>query len=283
MRFMARMHGVAVGPGLGLAVAALLAVPAAAAAPPVAPADSWFRVTSVADRVWRIDDRDTVNAYLIEGDESALLVDTTTGRGDLARCVAALTRRPVQVVATHGHGDHVGGIRQFKKVYVHPADLGVVRAFLPWWDWLGLRTRLVPVRQGDRFDLGHRLIKVIEVPGHTPGSICLLDVAHRLLFTGDNNNGMVWLFLRESTPLATYLQTLRRLNRRAGEFDTILPGHGAPLDAAFIGEQIVCIEHILDGTAEVKPYQWFGGTASVSQYKRAMVAFDPDHLRAELR
>lgn len=264
--------------GLGMIAPALVAAPTGSDQPKVG-ADSWFRVTLVADHVWRIDDRDMVNAYLVEGDKGALLVDTTTGRGDLARCVATLTQLPVTVVVTHFHGDHAGGIRQFEKVYVHPADLDLTKRNLPWRGWWGSRTKLVPVEQGYRFDLGNRIIEVIEVPGHTPGSICLLDVTHRLLFTGDNDNGMVWLFLKECTPLETYLATLRKLNQRVGEFDTLLPGHGTPLDAAFIGEQIVCAENILSGAAQPKPYTWFGGTASLCQYKRAMIAYDPNHLR----
>ncbi len=261
-------------------VGPLRAVRADAATPASSP-DPWFRVTVVADGVWRIDDRGKVNAYLIEGDESALLVDTTTGQGNLARCVSALTRRPLQVVVTHGHGDHAGGIGQFEKAYVHPADLRSARACLPWRGWLASRTQLVPVRHGERLDLGHRPIEVIHVPGHTPGSIVLLDMTHRLLFTGDNNNGMVWLFLRESTPLEVYLQTLRGLNQRSAEFDTMLPGHGTPLPASFIVDQMVCIEHILDGTAQVEGYRWYGGTTSLAKYGRAMVAFDPRHLRAD--
>ncbi len=262
-----------------LAASALRAEPAPAA-PPATVADPWFRVTRVGEGVWRIDDRDDDNAYLIAGETGALLVDATLGRADLARCVAAITPLPVTVVVTHGHRDHAGGIGQFERVHVHPADLAMAKGNLPWGGLFGSRTKLVPVQAGFRFDLGHRTVEVIETPGHTPGSICLLDREHRLLFTGDNNNGMVWLFLRESLPLADYLATLRALNRRAGEFDALFPGHGTRLDAAFIGEQITCIESILAGTAEIEEYRWYGGTASLSKYRSAMVAFDLNRLQA---
>jgi hydroxyacylglutathione hydrolase len=46
---------------------------------------------------------------------------------------------------------------------------------------------------------------VIEAPGHTPGEIVLLDAAHKMLFTGDNSNLLVWLFLPNSMPLEVYL------------------------------------------------------------------------------
>jgi glyoxylase-like metal-dependent hydrolase (beta-lactamase superfamily II) len=280
MNFIRQTHVAVLSLGLGMILPVTLEAQTGSATPETRSL-AGFEIKLVADRVWCIDDQGTVNAYLIEGEKSALLVDTTTGRGDLARCVTALTKQPVLVVVTHGHGDHTGGIRQFEKVYVHPADVNMTKRCLPWRGWWGSRTQLVPVEHGYRFDLGNRTIEVIEVPGHTVGSIVLLDVTHRLLFTGDNDNGTVWLFLKECTPLETYLATLRKLNQRMGEFDTLLPGHGTPLDATFIGEQSVCADNILSGAAKPRPYKWFGGTASLCEYRRAMIAFDPDHLRAK--
>ena len=41
------------------------------------------------------------------------------------------------------------------------------------------------VKDGDRIDLGDRVLEVIHTPGHSPGSICLLDKENKILFTGD--------------------------------------------------------------------------------------------------
>jgi glyoxylase-like metal-dependent hydrolase (beta-lactamase superfamily II) len=238
---------------------------------------TWFKVTPVAAGVRCISDDGAVNAYLIEGTERALLVDTGTGRRDLARCVAGLTKLPVEVVVTHGHSDHAGGAVPFGRAYAHPADWDLVRRSVRGGDQL----QLSAVRAGYRFELGDRPIEVIEVPGHTAGSICLLDVAHRLLFAGDNDNTTVWLFLKECLPLEAYLASLRNLNRRVGEFDTILPGHGAPIDAAFIQEQIACAEQIVSGACKGKPYRWHGGWALQCTFKRATIAFDANNLHAK--
>jgi glyoxylase-like metal-dependent hydrolase (beta-lactamase superfamily II) len=264
---------------------------------------SWFQVQTVAPGVWRIDDHGGDNVYLVTGDTQALLIDTGTGAADLAACVRRLTALPVTVVNTHGHPDHAGGDFQFAAVSAHPDDFDMVLRFAGGQSGAGRRAgllrrllglgpapsaaggafdrgRLVPVKAGHVFDLGGRRLEVLETPGHTKGSICLLDGAHKLLFAGDNDNTLVWLFLEDSLPLEVYLRTLESLQARAGEFDTILPGHGAPVDAAFLAEQIACAESILSGACAGEPYgNPFGIAARSCSFKRASIAFDPKKLR----
>jgi glyoxylase-like metal-dependent hydrolase (beta-lactamase superfamily II) len=264
---------------------------------------SWFEVQTVAAGVWRIDDHGGDNVYLVAGDTQALLIDTGTGAADLAACVRKLTALPVIVVNTHGHPDHAGGNFQFAAVRAHPDDFDMVLRFASGEGGAGrrgrlLRTllglgpapgaaggafdreRLVPVKAGDVLDLGGRRIEVLETPGHTKGSVCLLDAAHKLLFAGDNDNTLVWLFLQDSLPLERYLATLQGLQARAREFDTILPGHGEPMEAAFLGEQIACAENILRGACAGEPYpNPFGIAARRCSFKRAGIAFDPKKLR----
>jgi glyoxylase-like metal-dependent hydrolase (beta-lactamase superfamily II) len=100
-----------------------------------------------------------------------------------------------------------------------------------------------------------------------------------IVFTGDNDNALVWLFLPTCRPLDVYLQSLKKLQQRESEFDTIMPGHGPPLPGSFVGEQVICIEHILDGTCKGDPYKSFAGDALVCRYRSAAVAFDPNNLR----
>lgn len=49
-----------------------------------------------------------IHMFLLEGDQSALLVDTGTGEGDLEACIRKLTDKPLLVINTHGHYDHMG-------------------------------------------------------------------------------------------------------------------------------------------------------------------------------
>jgi len=261
----------------------------------------WFSTTPVAEGVWKIDDHGGDNIYLVEGDEKALLIDTGTGVADLAGFVGIPAEKPLLVVNTHGHPDHVGGNFQFREVHAHPLDFPMTRQFssreyhfetiqrvldeTPQFRSLVLRdglvfdaTELLPIEAGTRFDLGNRSLEVIPVPGHTEGSVCLLDAKNKLLFSGDNNNVLVWLFLDASLPLETYLQSLETLDGRRDEFETIFPGHGEPLDAGFVQEQIACVRNILSGSCVPTPYDSFAGKASQCSYKRATVAFDPEKL-----
>jgi glyoxylase-like metal-dependent hydrolase (beta-lactamase superfamily II) len=109
-----------------------------------------------------------------------------------------------RIVCTHGHPDHVGGVRELLdgdriEVFVHPADLegvsltlrealaapqgGTVRGHLLQYmtPHPGAAT---PLRDGDVLPVLGGL-EVIHTPGHTPGSVCLYARGPRVLFTGD--------------------------------------------------------------------------------------------------
>jgi glyoxylase-like metal-dependent hydrolase (beta-lactamase superfamily II) len=263
--------------------------------------DSWFEVKSVDDRVWCISDHSNDNIYLVAGDDKALLIDTGIGVADLAQFVKTITTLPLTVVNTHGHPDHAGGNFQFSKVYAHPLDFELIKHFtsqefhkntiqrvlkenadLASFILKDIRTyelpSIEPVQAGDVFDLGNRKLEVIETPGHTKGSIVLLDAGNRMLFTGDNNNTLVWLFLDGCLPIESYLQTLQKLNQRNAEFETILPGHGDPIEKSFIDEQIACAQNIISGECKGEEYKSFAGSALLCKHKRAGIAFNPDNI-----
>ena len=267
-----------------------------------AQARQWLKSTKVAEGVWRIDDNASDNMYLVVGSRKALLIDTGVGVADVAALVKTLTRKPLLVVNTHGHPDHAGGNFQFKTVYADAADFDLIRQITPgqarkffpnlandknaYSDLVPAQQttpaiKLIPVKDGFRFDLGGRTIEVIQTPGHTPGEIVLLDAANKLVFTGDNDNSLVWLFLTHSLPLEKYLESLRKLNARSDQFSTIYPGHGPPLPETFVAEQISCVEGILDGSLPSEAYHSFVGDARVSKFKDAQVAFNPENLRTK--
>ena len=70
---------------------------------------------------------------------------------------------------------------------------------------------LVPVKEGDTFDLGQATLMVMETPGHTQGGISLYYKEKNLLFVGDAAGAFVWLFSPESTDMDTYIHVLEKM------------------------------------------------------------------------
>jgi hydroxyacylglutathione hydrolase len=260
---------------------------------------SWFTSKEVGNKIWQISDHGAANIYLIEGKRSAMLIDDGLGTADLVSYIKKLTSKPLTVVITHGHPDHAGADYQFPEVYIHPADAdaakavnrpearagsakmmqgGNVPAENEIYKGKVYDTGLLPVKEGQVFNLGGRKMEVMETPGHTPGEICILDIKNKILFTGDNNNVLVWLFLPNCTPLHEYLSSLEKQKSRISEFTTLMPGHGEPIPSDFINDQIACVKGILDGTLERKEYKSFAGKALMSTWGRATVAFNPENL-----
>jgi hydroxyacylglutathione hydrolase len=259
----------------------------------------WFSAKEVSPKVWQIDDNGADNIWLVEGQDSSMLIDTGLGVADLASFVKKITMKPLIVINTHGHPDHSGSNYQFEKVYVHPADSSDARRCnLPKaraassgsmtqgkapsesdkYKGKPFNTRLISASENQIFNLGGRRLQVMETPGHTHGSICLLDIENKLLFTGDNNNVLVWLFLQNCNPLHEYLITLEKQVKKLDSFSILFPGHGFQMQSDFINDQVVCVKGILDKSLEAKPYKSFAGDAMISTYGRASVAFNPGNL-----
>jgi glyoxylase-like metal-dependent hydrolase (beta-lactamase superfamily II) len=263
----------------------------------------WFKTKKLNESVWYISDGDADNIYLIVGRDSAMLIDTGIGLANLRSYVRKITRLPLIVVNTHSHPDHTGGSYQFDKVYCHPADVDMINFFnskemrkriaptmggiqladslkFPLKDSL-FTLHLAPVADKRTFNLGDRLIEVVHVPGHTPGSICLLDHKDKYLYTGDNDNILVWLHPQDALPLDVYLTSLEKLSNRNKEFHTLMPGHGAPIDNKFIGEQIECVKTIIAGKCTGEPYDSFVGKGLVCSFQRAKVVYDPAKITSK--
>src|SRR5580692_10868429 len=139
------------------------------------------------------------------------------GIADIKKIVSRLTSRPVVVLNSHTHDDHVGGNWQFNSIYGldtaftrenakgSTADAqaeiapGEICGDLPkGFDRKAYATRPWKITEykhdGDRVDLGGRSLEIFATPGHTPDAVCLLDRVSGLLFTGDTYYpGRIWL------------------------------------------------------------------------------------------
>lgn len=224
-------------------------------------------IRQLRPNVYLIDDAGESTCYLITGSERALLVDTANGREDLAAIVRSLTELPVIVVNTHGHGDHVFGNVYFDEAWLHPADNALYDMFFGYAKEEmaphGLKPCPVrPLEIGQSFDLGGVQLEVVDLKGHTAGSIGLLDRAARILYTGDGLNTHLWMQLDHSLPISTMLETFLALKAQHGDaFDHVAHGHAKELRGREILDWMIAgCEDILAGRTENdQPYHYFGG------------------------
>ena len=85
----------------------------------------FYKWKQLWEGVFHIQDLFSDYMYLVVGEEKAALIDTGMGFPGLRQLVERLTDKPVIVLNTHGHLDHIGGNDEFGCIYLHPDDLVV--------------------------------------------------------------------------------------------------------------------------------------------------------------
>jgi glyoxylase-like metal-dependent hydrolase (beta-lactamase superfamily II) len=265
--------------------------------------EEWFKTRRVSSGTWVIDDRGSDIMYLISGDKKCLLMDTGWGIGDLPKLVSSFTSLPLMVMNTHGHPDHTYGNSAFKQIHIHEADKYFIdkpsSAESKKWIMENVLPKPLPenfnpdawavkipsiktIKDGYVFDLGNRHLQTVCVPGHTPGSVCLLDRENRLLFTGDTIQNPTWLHLQESLPLSQFHKNLMQLQSRMDEFDYFLPGHAnletLPLPKQNINELVAGIEQILKEKQVGREEKTFAGDGLRCDFGSTGIVYRPNHL-----
>jgi glyoxylase-like metal-dependent hydrolase (beta-lactamase superfamily II) len=256
----------------------------------------WFEIFSVSAGTFALLEPrhyEEVISYLILGADRAVLLDTGMGIGDISAEVARLTDLPVVVVNSHSHYDHAGDNYRFTEVWAFDNDDEVARLesglsrtecvrFLNAEYYLDLPSdfdpnayeiRPAPVTRRlqhlETIDLGSRVLTVHHTPGHSPGSLCLLDNRDGLLFTGDTfYPGMLFAHFHDSD-FDGYLQSVRFLVSLLDQVTHLCPAHNeayAPKDrllqALDAFESIVAGEadYEIDGGVRVYRFDGFGLT-----------------------
>ena len=201
---------------------------------------------------WRIENG-MVRFFLLRGAEKALLIDTGMTVRHARQLASALAGLPVLLLNTHSDGDHTGSNEQFESFYMHPADE-------PRYRSSGKGGKVIPVQDGDEIDLGNRKLRIIHLPGHTPGSIAVLDVSRRVLISGDpiQEHGRIFMF-GEHRNMPDYVRSLEKLEKMTAEFDEIWPSHADfPVSPGCIRKLREGAQRILDRKAEGHEADFFG-------------------------
>ncbi len=132
---------------------------------------------------------------------------------------------------THCHGDHMYHADEFKTVYLSAKEKEPLERMKK--TMLAGRDidydSLQDIPDGTVIDLGGLGIEVMELPGHTPGSVLFIDHTHKVIFTGDaiGSGQMVLLQLAPVISLQEYKKNLERLYERLEDMDdyVLLGGH----------------------------------------------------------
>ncbi len=180
------------------------------------------------------------NCYLLQ-DEAAKLCAVIDPGDEPQRIIAAVAQTgctPTMVLLTHGHFDHYTGLAGLLEqwpdlpVYIHENDVTdrAAGGFDLLFPRLGEKNQRY-YKDGDRLTLGSLTIQVLETPGHSRGSVCL--VVGDVIFSGDT------LFYgscgRTDFAGGSYediLRSLKRLAQLPGQYK-VYPGHDRPTDLDF--------------------------------------------------
>lgn len=270
-------------------------------------------ITQIDSETWQFTEKflgENVYCYLLIGTEKALLIDTAYGFTDIGSAIREITALPLTVVNTHGHFDHITGNYRFGETYLHKKDAALYRlhtqqssleTLLKFIVGGGMKADLavLALRPQIRrmlchaipdtkelpecgyFELGNRRVDILETPGHTQGSISLLDTKNGWLFSGDTcgDEGML-LHFREATSVKTFQKTIRSIRSLVdtGTITRNYPSHQtspAPL------ERLENYSYILDRLekGELSPEEWKTGKVEKNGIR---IAFSPERVKEEL-
>lgn len=166
------------------------------------------------------------NCYIVWGEDAAecVVIDPGYEPERVLAQVKRLGKTLRAILLTHGHFDHVGGVKTIAAETGCDVYLSIRELTMPPQLTAGKLLYTQPYGQGDTLTLAGMTFQVLPTPGHTPGSVCLMT--GDVLFSGDT------LFAgscgRTDLPGGSWeaiLDSLRLLGSLSGDY-TVYPGHG---------------------------------------------------------
>ena len=165
------------------------------------------------------------NCYMLWQGEECVLVDPGFEPEQILEQVLCKGKKVAAILLTHGHFDHVGGVKHIAAetgcpVYIHEADIR-----LPSRHTDGQIYHTHTYDEGDVLEIAGMTFRVLHTPGHTPGCVCLL--CGDVMLSGDT----LFAGTCGRTDLMPYgdpgqmRRSLARLKDLEGDY-AVFPGHG---------------------------------------------------------
>jgi hydroxyacylglutathione hydrolase len=133
------------------------------------------------------------NCWLLsaEGNDEAVVIDPGFEARRILSLLERARKRPVAVLATHGHYDHVGAAADVcgdeVPFFIHQDDALAMTDSAAWGAGMPIPIAtpkdLRPFSDGEVLEFAGLSLQVLHTPGHTPGSSCFQS--SELLFSGD--------------------------------------------------------------------------------------------------
>lgn len=224
--------------------------------------DTWFTIEKIDNSTYAISEYghwEKVHSYLLIGEESACLIDTGLGIGNIKEITDSMTNLPIKVITTHVHWDHIGGHKYYEDIYVHkedskwieegiPIPTNVIKSYVvklpitkPFPENFDINKYTIyrrkashVIEDGYVVNLGNRELHIIHTPGHSPGHICIYDKSRGYLFTGDLvYRGTLFAFYPSTDPIE-FSKSVNKINCIEG-INKVLPSHNdLNIDMEFI-------------------------------------------------
>ena len=167
------------------------------------------------------------NCYIVYEDDSpdCIVIDPGYEPDTVLLAIKGIKKHLAAILLTHGHFDHVGGVRQLFAetdcdIYLCPEDCALPERFTA-----GSLCYTNSVAEGDTLQLAGLTFSVLHTPGHTPGCVCY--ACEDCLFSGDTlfagSCGRTDFPLGDWTALKKSLERLKNLPVNY----KVYPGHGS--------------------------------------------------------
>lgn len=257
----------------------------------------YYTICNITDSIFQINMHNHVFSYLLIGNQKALLIDTGWGTVDIKSIAESLTSLPLIVVNTHGHLDHIYGNYLFDEIYIKEEDAHLIgydytkekreyvmsrfgQPELPKGmtleDWKNAKpSKILSLNSLKYFDLGDRIVDIIDIAGHTIGSVGFIDRKEKILFTGDSvKDDLITLHFNMSTNLQTYLNSINNLIDIKDRFVKMYSSHTLnSLDPEFLFEIKNAVSQIIKGEIEGLSKDVYGRNCLVCDFKSFSISY----------
>ena len=119
-------------------------------------------IIQIREDTWRIEDGG-VRFFVLTGKECAIMIDSGMNTPNAKEIAESITKLPLTLLNTHVDVDHVSGNVSFEIVMMGEKEEALYRS-------KGGANQVIPLKHGDVIELGERPLRIIDLPGHTPGS-----------------------------------------------------------------------------------------------------------------